>query len=386
LHICFVEVGYPRPSGIVGGAGTYVKNYGKQLVKMGHEVTVICGRMDNGTDFFRDDGISVFPIICPNVAAYYLSRIPFFRIYSKAFNYIFTGLKTYLFLKILNSKNKIDLVEYSEGGDFWNSITKKFRYISNLHGSAYTFKQNSGQGANRTDLVHRKLEHYFIKKAEKVIVQCKAMAHMIENEMGHKLKVHVIPYPIDGKYFKLIQHNNINLNKGKISVLFASRNDKVKGGELFVNCLKQLDNEYKSIIGVDFFGYKPDQDVSNLDFLTLHDFVPKNKLKLAYEKTDICVVPSFFDISPNTVYEAMASGKIIVASAVGGIPEIVNEPQNGFLFNKCDLDDFTKKLTKAIDLVLSGNDIQLRKNAQEKIMSISNIEKNVQKRLKLLQE
>ena len=386
MHICFVEVGYPRPSGIVGGAGTYVKNYGKQLVKMGHEVTVICGRMDNGTDFFRDDGISVFPIICPNVAAYYLSRIPFFRIYSKAFNYIFTGLKTYLFLKILNSKNKIDLVEYSEGGDFWNSITKKFRYISNLHGSAYTFKQNSGQGANRTDLVHRKLEHYFIKKAEKVIVQCKAMAHMIENEMGHKLKVHVIPYPIDGKYFKLIQHNNINLNKGKISVLFASRNDKVKGGELFVNCLKQLDNEYKSIIGVDFFGYKPDQDVSNLDFLTLHDFVPKNKLKLAYEKTDICVVPSFFDISPNTVYEAMASGKIIVASAVGGIPEIVNEPQNGFLFNKCDLDDFTKKLTKAIDLVLSGNDIQLRKNAQEKIMSISNIEKNVQKRLKLLQE
>ena len=154
----------------------------------------------------------------------------------------------------------------------------------------------------------------------------------------------------------------------------------------FVNCLKQLDNEYNSIIRVHFFGYKPIQDVSNLNFLTLHDFVPKNKLKLAYEKTDICVVPSFFDISPNTVYEAMASGKIIVASAVGGIPEIVNEPQNGFLFKKCDLGDFTKKLTKAIDLVLSGNDIQIRKNAQEKIMSISNIEKNVQKRLKLLQE
>ena len=386
MHICFVEVGYPRPSGIIGGAGTYVKNYGKQLVKMGHKVTVICGEMDNGTDFFKDDGISVFPIIYPNFFAYYLSRIPFFRVYSKAFNYLFTGLKTYLFLKNLNSKNKIDLVEYSEGGDFWNSITKKFRYISNLHGSAYTFKQNSGQGANRTDWLHRKLEHYFINKAEKVIVQCKAMAQMIENEMGHKLKVHVIPYPIDGKYFKRLQHKDINLNKGKISILFASRNDKVKGGELFINCLKQLDNEYRSVIRVDFFGYKPNQDVSNLEFLTLHDFVPKNKLKLAYEKADICVVPSFFDISPNTVYEAMASGKIIVASAVGGIPEIVNEPQNGFLFKKCDLDDFTKKLTKAIDLVLSGNDIQLRKNAQEKIMSISNIEKNVQKRLKLIQE
>ena len=43
---------------------------------MGHKVTVICGEMDNGIDFFKDDGITVYPIIYPNFAAYYLSRIP----------------------------------------------------------------------------------------------------------------------------------------------------------------------------------------------------------------------------------------------------------------------------------------------------------------------
>ena len=38
---------------------------------------------------------------------------------------------TYLTLEITyNQKDKIDLIEYTEGGDFWNSITKKFRYFS----------------------------------------------------------------------------------------------------------------------------------------------------------------------------------------------------------------------------------------------------------------
>ena len=158
----------------------------------------------------------------------------------------------------------------------------------------------------------------------------------------------------------------------------------MKGGELFVNCLKQLDNEYRSVIGVDFFGYKPDQDVSNLDFLTLHDFVPKNKLKLAYEKTDICVVPSFFDISPNTVYEAMAFGKIVVASKVGGIPEIINSVDNGFLFDPRNINDLVDTLSKAIELVLSGESDKMRKNAQKRIFSMANPKENMNKRLALI--
>ena len=41
-------------------------------------------------------------------------------------------------------------------------------------------------------------------------------------------------------------------------------------------------------------------------------------LKKHMISADICVIPSLFDNSPNTVYEAMGNGKIVVASAVGG--------------------------------------------------------------------
>ena len=128
------------------------------------------------------------------------------------------------------------------------------------------------------------------------------------------------------------------------------------------------------------------QDTSDLDFLQLHNFVPGNELDLAYKKADICVIPSFFDNSPYTVYEAMVNGKIVVASSTGGIPEIIGDSANGFLFTNSDVIDLSNKLNHAIELILSGNDISLRKNAQKRIINMANIQTNVKHRLKFIKE
>jgi len=384
MHICFVEIGYPRPSGRIGGAGTYINIFAKELLKLNHRVTVICGKMENDILSFKDGDIVVHPIISPNGLSYYMAKIPFFRVFANSMNYLINGFKIYLLLNKLNSKNKIDLIEYSEGGDFWNSITKKYRYFSHLHGSSYTFKNNSNQKIIKSDLLQRKLEQYFINNAEKVISPCLAMVKIVETEMMKKLNAFIIPYPIEKKYFEKITHNDYRPSKSKISILFASRNDSVKGCDLFIDSLEKITNKLKSVIEVDIYGYIPIKDVSHLEFLHINRFVPKSELNLAYKKADICVIPSLFDNSPNTVYEAMASGKIVVASAVGGIPEIMGEGETGYLFTKSDVDDLTLKLSKAINLVLTGNDLILRQNAQERIISIANLQNNILQRLKLI--
>jgi glycosyltransferase involved in cell wall biosynthesis len=46
---------------------------------------------------------------------------------------------------------------------------------------------------------------------------------------------------------------------------------------------------------------------------------------------DILVMSSYTESSPNAILEAMAMGKPIVATNVGGIPEVVEEGQTGFL-------------------------------------------------------
>ncbi len=60
-------------------------------------------------------------------------------------------------------------------------------------------------------------------------------------------------------------------------------------------------------------------------------FVPHDEVIAHYDQADISVVPSLWDNSPFTVYEAMARGCAVVASAVGGIPELVADGDGGLL-------------------------------------------------------
>ena len=63
-HLVFVEGYYPRASGIIGGAGSYIKNLGKELTYLGYEVSVICVKMnDERIRHFKDGLINVLDII-----------------------------------------------------------------------------------------------------------------------------------------------------------------------------------------------------------------------------------------------------------------------------------------------------------------------------------
>jgi glycosyltransferase involved in cell wall biosynthesis len=46
---------------------------------------------------------------------------------------------------------------------------------------------------------------------------------------------------------------------------------------------------------------------------------------------DICVIPSYIDGRPQAALEALASGCVLVASRVGGLPSLIREGEHGFL-------------------------------------------------------
>ena len=170
----------------------------------------------------------------------------------------------------------------------------------------------------------------------------------------------------------------------KVNLLFACRNDPIKGGDIFIKVLELLPKPIQLKINVEFYGYIAERDLSHLSFLKINKFVPKKILNRAYQKTHICVIPSLFDNSPNTVYEAMAHGKIVVASSVGGIPEIIGNNQNGFLFDPLDINDFKLNLENAINAVANGSSYSISINAQRRILSISDLKVNAKTRLALM--
>ena len=61
-------------------------------------------------------------------------------------------------------------------------------------------------------------------------------------------------------------------------------------------------------------------------------------------KSRIFVLPSLYEGNPICILEAMNAGLPILASRVGGIPDIVKDEENGFLFEINNGDDFLSKL------------------------------------------
>jgi len=72
--------------------------------------------------------------------------------------------------------------------------------------------------------------------------------------------------------------------------------------------------------------------------------------------SDIVIVPPTLEVSLYSIMEAMASFKPVIATQIGGIPEVVADGKTGILFPKGDVDT----LTKAVNYLISNPETRRR--------------------------
>ncbi len=92
----------------------------------------------------------------------------------------------------------------------------------------------------------------------------------------------------------------------------------------------------------------------------VHGPIPHERVPEALASIDVLVVPSIWpENSPFVIHEAFLAGVPIVASRIGGIPEIVDDGVNGLLFTPGD----AEALAHALDRVLSDPQLLSRLRA-----------------------
>jgi glycosyltransferase involved in cell wall biosynthesis len=72
-----------------------------------------------------------------------------------------------------------------------------------------------------------------------------------------------------------------------------------------------------------------------------------------YAAADLLVVPSLMDNAPNVIAEAHACGLPVIASTVGGIPEMIESGSTGALVPAADRDALASAILELLPIVMS---------------------------------
>ncbi len=191
---------------------------------------------------------------------------------------------------------------------------------------------------------NRKIELY--KSADKLtFVTCSNWLGNIarESTMLKNFRIETIPNPIDTNIFKpsdkQVVRRLLNLPTDKILILFGAANvlDRRKGLNYFSEAMDILINKYpemKEKIELVVFGKKSEKNEKlNFPFKVNDLSVLSTEKKLAelFNAVDLFVLPSLEDNLPNTIMESLACGTPSVGFKIGGIPEMIDHKQNGYI-------------------------------------------------------
>jgi len=278
-----------------------------------------------------------------------------------------------------NQKKTIDIIETVDGGNFWLSLTKMFPYIEHVHCSQYTVKNQCGLPIDMGTKIERKIQLLSLRKANAVISPSNAMLHIVDKENGNKiLNTAQIPLCINGEISIQIKR------KSPTKFIFASRNDILKGGETLLKAIQLANKEIEENSTFYFIGYEPNVESLYPPNIVFKKFLPRNELLEFYPECDVALLPSLFDNSPLFIYESMAAGLPVIATNVGGIPELIHHGKNGYLIEKGDDVALSNRI---IEMVLNPNKRDhMGKNARKFIMDYANVEKIANKKIKLYQK
>lgn len=93
------------------------------------------------------------------------------------------------------------------------------------------------------------------------------------------------------------------------------------------------------------------------DIVILHGYLNNDQIDDLLAITDLYIQPSVSEGIPNSLLRALNAKVIIIASRVGGIPEVIND-KNGFLFDLDDFHTFKTLLKDVIDGKLRNEDFE----------------------------
>ncbi|MFH1990696.1 MAG: glycosyltransferase family 4 protein [Patescibacteria group bacterium] len=255
------------------------------------------------------------------------------------FSFIFGAIKVGLYL---HWKYGVDIFDASEvvGGGIAATFLKSLT-------GARTVVEVQGEIFRRKSWLLKKIGRFVMKKANRVRVNSNEIFNQVKKQGVSEDKIRLVFLRIDLNLF--IPNPQVS-ETHKIG--YVGRLVEDKGLEDILEAVKIL-GDYKLII----FGAGPLESklktmAKNLgisDKIEWRGFVPYNKVPEALSQIDVFVYPSLHEGFGRAIMEALAMEKAVVATNVGGIPDLIKDGVNGFLVKPNNPQELVLKIQELLE-------------------------------------
>lgn len=148
----------------------------------------------------------------------------------------------------------------------------------------------------------------------------------------------------------------------KVSLVFCGRVGQRKGAFDLIEAFAKLPDKYKEFTQMILAGdgeiEKAQQLAESLNvaqYITFLGWINSQQRDELLSKADVFVLPSYNEGLPMAILEAMGWGLPIIATPVGGIPDLVISQQNGLLVAPGNI----QELSQAIQLLIEDENLRL---------------------------
>jgi glycosyltransferase involved in cell wall biosynthesis len=227
--------------------------------------------------------------------------------------------------------------------------------------SVHDYKPHSGEGGKYSIFGCYWTNRFMIKTGWPVVIQNKADFRTAGDEHPNA-KDNILYIPVGPIESYLHWHNPQN-GEYKYDVLFFGRISSYKGIEYLLDAMMKIQEMHKKNIRLCIAGsgsLKNYEDALNkLENVTLFNrYIESEELVDLIQKSKIIVCPYTDATQSGVAMTAFAFNKPVVATAVGGLPDIVRDDETGYLVQPGDSEHLAESILKLVDDENNRNKIE----------------------------
>lgn len=241
------------------------------------------------------------------------------------------------------------------------AMVRLLKYFHKINAKIWPYHHSTEYLNAPLNSIKRRLYHFlFVSRISGENEHHLFISKAVENDIKNNEKIRrgdILYNAINGPSLNM-ERQRLLFNKYGISdksyIIIPGRLHPVKGHLFFLNSVKALINKYNLTILIAGFG---SMEKNILEFIALNK-LSQNVIVTGHLKNGeilelisgalFCVVPSKIEGLGNVAIESLAVGTTVLSSNAGGLIEIIQNNQNGYIFEKENSSDLYKKFEMLI--------------------------------------